>query len=81
MIYLLNVLSIHGDFDCLFFDCEEAAKTAATEALEDEETSSVEVIDTDGCIHFKQICHEDDGGTTEWTVLNRDLQDDLHDLD
>ena len=61
MIYLLNILTVHGDFDMLFFDCEESAKSAATEALKDEETSSVELVDSDGCIHFKEIRHEDDG--------------------
>ena len=75
MIYLLNILTVHGDFDMLFFDSLESAKSAATEALEDEETSSVELVDSNGLIHFKEIRHEDDGGTDQWTVLNRDLQD------
>ena len=75
MIYLLNILTVHGDFDMLFFDCEESAKSAASEALQDEETSSVELVDSDGCIHFKEIRHEDDGGCNEWSVLDRDLQD------
>jgi hypothetical protein len=61
----------------LFFDSLESAKSAATEALTEEETSSVELVDSEGCIHFKEIRHEDDGGTSQWTVLNRDLEQDL----